>query len=288
MATAGTKKVVALLGSRRKGNTLRLVTDLRTQLSALDVEVSIHNLYDYKVHDCTGCQRCIFGKSCGLRDERDVLMDEMRAADGIVLAAPIYMDHVPGRMKSFIDRTCKWFHRPELVGRPLMTLATTAGSGLSSTLDYMEKVGIRWGAFPTSRVGRTALNVQEPLSQKDYRAFVEHLWKPKHEYVPSLRQLMSFRVQHILAEVLFPVDEQFWREHGFLGQPYYFPCRINPLKRAVSASFHRYLRRKMHAARARRGGTALVDAPDSSIVTLSARSHNDNARDPARASREAR
>jgi hypothetical protein len=134
--------------------------------------------------------------------------------------------------------------------------------------------------FPTSRIGRTAMDVGEPIAQRDYRAFVEHLHKARHEYAPSLRQLLSFRVQHILAEVLFPVDEAYWREQGWLAEPYYYPCRISPLRRGVAALFHAWLRSKMKTARQRRADSAFTRlpgeaTPGSGVVRLPLAADND-------------
>jgi multimeric flavodoxin WrbA len=41
-----------------------------------------------------------------------------------ILSSPIYMGGVSGKLKVFIDRTRKWFHRPELIGKPVLFAAT--------------------------------------------------------------------------------------------------------------------------------------------------------------------
>jgi len=129
-------KVVMINGSPRKKRTQSLLLGLKGLLEKEDFQVEIVNLSDYEILTCRGCEVCITKGTCVINDDMDVLKGKMIDSDGLILATPVYMRHVSGTLKNFIDRTCSWFHRPELTGKVLLPVATTAGSALKQTLDF--------------------------------------------------------------------------------------------------------------------------------------------------------
>jgi len=142
------KRVVLVNGARRKRNTYGLLCSISAFLEAEGAVVEPLDLHAYEIGECLGCERCVRGSPCPLRDDAGALMARIASADGVVLASPVYMGAVTGRMKLFIDRTAAWFHRPVLVGKPSLVVSTTAGSALASTLAYLEGVATQWGAVP--------------------------------------------------------------------------------------------------------------------------------------------
>ncbi|HON89799.1 MAG TPA: flavodoxin family protein [Spirochaetia bacterium] len=99
------KTVVALIGSKRKKNTYSLVTQIASVLKQHDIDTDLVFLYDNEIKDCVGCQACILGKRCALTDDAPSIREKLSKADGIILASPVYMCSISGRMKTFIDRT---------------------------------------------------------------------------------------------------------------------------------------------------------------------------------------
>jgi multimeric flavodoxin WrbA len=92
------------------------------------------------IKDCIGFKHCILKDDCVLKDDVVQIMDKIKNSDGIILTSPVYLQAVTGKLKTFVDRTCKWFHRPEIYGKPVLIIVTTKGSGFKSTLKYLEKV----------------------------------------------------------------------------------------------------------------------------------------------------
>jgi multimeric flavodoxin WrbA len=68
-------------------------------------EVYLNGL-DYR--GCQGCEGCTSGGECILKDDLTPILEELRKAEGWVLASPIYYDSVTGQMKTFFDR-CRTF-----------------------------------------------------------------------------------------------------------------------------------------------------------------------------------
>lgn len=239
------KKVIAINSSRRKKNTYGMLQKLKEAMKENNIDVDIVNLFDYEVKDCLGCEQCLRGKCCPHKDEAQVLMDKLKEYDGIILSSPIYMGGVSGKLKVFIDRTCKWFHRPELVGKPVLLVATTAASGLKETIKYLEKTAVQWGAFPVGSIGRTVNNLNSPIKSAEYESFVKHLFKEKNKFNPKLNQLIFFQVQKVLAEKILTIDKEYWEHKNWLNKLYYFDCSIRPLNKIFAKGFYKMLSSKV-------------------------------------------
>ncbi len=244
------KKVVALHASRRKVNTYKLLLQLQQDLAGYDIEVEILSLYDYNLKDCIGCEKCILRGECIHQDDAQLLMDKMAAADGIILSSPVYLKQVSGKLKGFIDRTCKWYHRPVLYGKPVLCVATTKGSGLKSTLSYLQSVAIQWGAMPAGRIGRSIRNIDSAVTKRELSEFTGLLNAPQ-KYRPSLNILIEFEVQKALAKYIGGLDGSYWKEKGWDTKVYFTQCSPNRLKCFTSRMFGAVLQRGMANGRAK-------------------------------------
>ncbi len=235
------KNVIAINGSPRNKNTYYLLQQLKEKLHKEDVTIEIINLSDYTINHCIGCQNCVKNKPCPLKDDVHSIIEKLKSADGILLSSPVYMSNISGKLKSFIDRTCYWFHRPELVGKPCMVLATTAGSDLKYVLKYLEKVCIEWGLHPSGQIGRSVKNLNESITPKEYKIFVSHLTLDKQCYRPSLKQLIIYQVQRVLANKVLEVDKLYWEKKGWSKKLFYYECCVHPLKRLLCILLYKIL-----------------------------------------------
>lgn len=115
----------------------------------------------------------------------------LKIFNGIIISTPVYMSNLSGKLKVFLDRTCRWFHRPELIGYPILLVATTASSGLKDTFSTLEKIMCQWGAFPIGKIGRSFANLNDEINDKDIENFLKHLYMDKCIFKPSLSQLIK-------------------------------------------------------------------------------------------------
>lgn len=233
--------VLALTGSRRRRNTWRLVESLRPFLEEAGFQLEIECLYDLELRDCVGCHRCVEGGACGIRDDMPALMRRLEGAAGIVLASPVYMCGVSGRMKTAIDRTAAWFHRPALAGKPGLALVTTAGSYEREALRYLATVEMHWGLLYAGGATRKAGAHEVPLSPRETAAFVRTLREGPSSFAPSFRQLALFQVQKVLAQRILKVDREYWAAKGWDRRVFYVDSRAPLWKRVVAWTFYRIL-----------------------------------------------
>ncbi|NHJ46744.1 MAG: hypothetical protein FK733_03040 [Asgard group archaeon] len=103
------KKVLALIGSPRgeRGGTAILYSIFKQGLDESGCEVDTVYLKDLENKTCKGCFTCWYGKDkkCVHKDDVYDLIHKLTNYDLLVLAAPVYVDGLPGALKNFFDRT---------------------------------------------------------------------------------------------------------------------------------------------------------------------------------------
>lgn len=98
-------KVLAVSGSPRIGGNSDLLCD-QFLLGAKEAghETSKLNIGKKDLHPCLGCEACARTGKCVQKDDMKEMLDQILAADVIVLATPVYFYCMDAQMKMFIDR----------------------------------------------------------------------------------------------------------------------------------------------------------------------------------------
>ncbi len=102
-------KVIAINGSpRQEGNTYALITHVLKEIESEGIETEIVQLAGKKIHGCISCYKCFANRDrcCSVKDDFNGLLEQMAAADGIILGSPVYVAGVTPEIKSLIDRGC--------------------------------------------------------------------------------------------------------------------------------------------------------------------------------------
>ncbi|MBO4502607.1 MAG: flavodoxin family protein [Candidatus Methanomethylophilus sp.] len=101
-------RALILNGSARPiGSTGNIVGDIIEELEKGGVETLHVPLYEYHFTPCNACHTCEMRGDGRCMDEADgtnEILDVMRQADIIILAAPGYAGGVPGVMKLFLEK----------------------------------------------------------------------------------------------------------------------------------------------------------------------------------------
>jgi multimeric flavodoxin WrbA len=100
-------KIVCLKGSpRSRGNSAVIADRFLAAAAALGAETRGFELNRLNYRGCQGCYACKKKSDrCILDDDLAMVLDEVKEADAVVLATPVYYGDVTGQLKCFIDRT---------------------------------------------------------------------------------------------------------------------------------------------------------------------------------------
>lgn len=107
-------------GSNRNQNCYQILSDLKEK------EDVLFSLADKNINYCLGCSSCVnhLENFCILEDDMQELYHEMIETEKIVIATPIYMNHITGILKNVIDRWNPYSSRPEILKGKTIYLIT--------------------------------------------------------------------------------------------------------------------------------------------------------------------
>lgn len=235
------KSILIINSSYRKKNTYKVLMQIEQLLKNSDTTIEIINLFDYKIENCIGCKKCISDGECCFKDDMLNLMEKMIKSDGLILSSPIYVGTVSGKFKTMVDRTCMWYHRPELAGKPILFVATTEATGIKDTKKCFETIAMEWGCQKAGFIARSSRNINSSVQNKELLQFLKLLNEGKSSYKPSIYEINIFQVQKVLALKTNERDKQFWQDSGWIDKVYYYTCKINLLKRIFSNLIFKFL-----------------------------------------------
>jgi len=260
-------KILTLIGSLRHHGNTEQILDLIQENLILEAErvkepLEIETIYlgQQEIHFCRGCRICYDrgAELCPLKDDVPALEAKMLAADGILMASPVYVDDVSGLMKTFIDRLCHVCHRPELAGKVGYVVATTGRSRTSKTLATMSLALRTWGVHLAGQAGYVMGALMTPTetrkkfadsAARDARRFFTAIYRQSY-LNPSFISLMMFKIQQASWRSRTrrdSLDYHYYVEQGWFepGCTFYIPHRAGWVKVVLARLTGRVVQRMM-------------------------------------------
>lgn len=177
-------KVLGVNGSGRGGgNTAVLVKGILDGAKEVGAETVFMELADMKIAGCRACKSCKSTQRCVVEDDMERFYGIAPGVDVLVLASPIYLDHITAQLMAFIHRLYCYLgmglenYYPNKDARAV--LGITYGAGGSNmydyVLDWMEARMKGYFDIPTlakfkipSTVHTRIIDVQHPEVQRAY------------------------------------------------------------------------------------------------------------------------
>ena len=134
-------KVLALQGSpRSNGNANAALCELGHEFQNLGVDFEVFQIGNKPVRDCIACGACSNGGGCAFAAEDGVgsFTEKAKAANGIVIATPVYYAHPAGCVLSFLDRVF-YSSQGAFAGKVGASVAIARRAGTCATFDAMNK-----------------------------------------------------------------------------------------------------------------------------------------------------
>lgn len=221
-------RVVAINGSPHGaiGNTSQMIRMIGEGLSREGIVLEEIFLTDKAIAYCIGCAVCLEKGKCWRKDDHTGITDALFAADGIILASPVYFKHVTAQMKTFIDRSLAFGHKPRGASKPGLAVTVSAGLADTATAHYIEDMLRVYGAFslgaliaiatdPGGFLGKEAVEARAQDLARDLAQAI----KEKKRYPVTGADLYAYLFMRDLVtrEKDFMHDDyQYWQNAGIL------------------------------------------------------------------------
>ena len=99
-------KAIGIVGSPRKNGNTEIIT--RHTLKAIageGIETELITLSGLNIQPCNACMACVKQETCPIDDDVLPIYQEMKAADAIILASPVYFGSATAIIKALMERT---------------------------------------------------------------------------------------------------------------------------------------------------------------------------------------
>ena len=234
-------KILAICGSPRKGNTYSALNSIKENYPEIDFKVLQLSKLNFDL--CRGCYACVKkGEDhCPIKDDRNMLIDEMLDADGIVFASPVYSHMVSGTMKNFFDRLGFYGHRPRFFDKYAMSLATCSGYGADEAIKYMDKMLSVFGFnlvsplelhFRPGKMPEKNKIKNHDRTMKAVDKFLARIKEGKRDK-PSLNMMVPFNIFKYVSQIdskVMSADYEYYKDKG----DYYYDIKIPFYKRMIA------------------------------------------------------
>lgn len=245
--------VVAVNGSPHEGfgNTSQMLAMLGENLSREGLELEEIFLSQYQIGFCTGCATCLESGACWVRDDYNSVVRTVLEADAVILASPVYIFNITAQMKTFLDRSLGYGHRPRDTWKPGLALSVSAGHGETWAADYLGRVLRLFGAFPVGSFTAIAVGPGEFLGREAVEARAADLAgdlaravKEGRRYPPTDQDLRYWQFMGNLIKEnrdFMAADYEHWQEQGLFKsfEAYVGQTRSKTTMGEIPVSAHR-------------------------------------------------
>lgn len=220
-------KITIIHGQSHKGSTYHIAKMLSEKLEGEVTEFFLPRDFN---SFCVGCTTC-FGKSeilCPHYEKLKPITEAIDNADVLILASPVYVYHVTGAMKVFLDHYgYRWMvHRPEerMFRKQAVCISTAAGGGMKSTNKDMADSTFFWGIAKTYKygIGVRAVSwdgVSDKIKndiEKKTTALAQKIQKNDGNIKPSIKVKAFFYIMRWVHKNSWSeVDKNYWHKKGW-------------------------------------------------------------------------
>lgn len=244
------KNVLIIESSPRKGFSLKTAKNISEKLESKGIGVELISVRDLTVHACYGCCACLTKGSsfCPYHDDdAQRIKEKMLNADGVIYVTPNYSLNIPGNLKTLFDRLAYVFHRPRLFHKTCMAVVVQGVFGGGKIIKHINEVMSFWGMKTAKGIvvsggiypGKPGNKKIEEKDEKKLTLAIERyvtLLNDEKPQKPSLFKSAIFYMTRssmkYFDEALEP-DKTYYKEKGWLESDYYYPVRINPLRKLM-------------------------------------------------------
>ena len=222
-------KIVIVNGQNHKGSTYHIGKMLADKLRGDTKEFFLPKDFgDF----CTGCTNCFIKNEnlCPHYKKLNIITKAIDEADLLIFTSPVYVYHVTGPMKAFLDNYgYRWMvHRPDerMFKKQAVCISTAAGAGTRSTNKDMADSFFFWGIPKIYKYGVAVRAVSfEKINpkimakiEKDIDTLALKIIKNNGKVKPNIKTKGFFMVMRMLVKSGWnKADSVYWSKKGWTG-----------------------------------------------------------------------
>lgn len=139
-------KVIGICGSPRRGGNTEYATQYALdRIAEKGFETELIRICDVSVQHCTACYNCIREKRCTINDDLEEIFTKIEAADGLIMASPVYHASVTPPLKCLMDRlgfSGRWRNNPmQETGTPYAFKGTPFSGKVGAPITVARRAG---------------------------------------------------------------------------------------------------------------------------------------------------
>ncbi len=222
-------KTVIISGQDHKGSTYHIARMLADKIGGETQEFFLPSDFG---EFCTGCTGCFMRgeENCPHFEKLNPIAEAMDEADVIILNSPVYVYHVTGSMKAFLDHfVYRWMvHRPreQMFHKQGVCISTAAGGGMKSANRDMADSLFHWGIPKIYKYGMAVAAISwKKVSEEKRRAIdkktsrmAEQIKRNDGHVKPNIHTKGFFMICRAVQKTGYnPKDMGYWEEKGWLG-----------------------------------------------------------------------
>ena len=212
-------KILAIGGSPHKGNLYSVLNNIHEDHP--DIDYKLLALSEVNLESCKGCYMCVLrgAEFCPLKDDRDMILEEIKAADGIIFASSVHVNNITAIMKNFITRFGYEGHRPRFIDKYAMVMSVCGMFGSKDANEYMDGMFSQFGFNVVTalelQVGTKSEKENAYNREKANEAFNDFITRIKNKQPnkPSMGQVIRFHIFKTISES--------YKEHFIADYEYY-------------------------------------------------------------------
>lgn len=214
-------KVFVFIGSMKGKNS----TEYQTIVRFLDnktwnnAEIDMVTADNANINSCLGCCNCFNSGICPLEKKDDIhqIKQKLLDADVIIISSPVYLHHISGSTKSFLDRISHWAHTFHLIGKRAIVCSATASSGNEYVISYLKKAMGAFGCFVVGELNISLLRSEEELAsdfETIYSSLYESYKDPNTCKVSAFQQQLFLSLKNTYLQESDSYEANYWKEHN--------------------------------------------------------------------------
>jgi multimeric flavodoxin WrbA len=131
-------KILGIVCSPRKdGNTEILVREALQAAGEAGSETELILIAGKKIAPCDGCNACLKEGVCKIKDDMQMISEQLEKADGVIFGTPVYFYNVTAQAKAVMDRTYPLAFARKLKNKVAAAIVVAGNMGIGQVLGSM-------------------------------------------------------------------------------------------------------------------------------------------------------